>query len=192
MTTIVVHTDDTKFESGIECRFFRWGAVGVKMWPSSLRRDCIADRQRTAYDEGLGPKVYDDDITVLVVQKLDNGTPHVHKMWGYTTEIVKTRIEEAREIEEYREYTYTYDWPTDELEEVKDRCMYDLGLSDLHSNNFGRRRDGKLVCLDFGNGSPEWDDDYDGFGDEEESCYDVSDDLQRIAARLRTGAAIQC
>jgi hypothetical protein len=124
--------------SGICCVFVPiTDKIGAKTYKNEEDRDGCYDRQNQAAAVDLGPETYGKFEMVAESEYSSFSRSHKigDKLYGYLTEIVETNSSYCRvEAEKL-------------VRELRDKINFDF--YDIGYNNVGRKN-GKLVCIDFG------------------------------------------
>lgn len=137
--------------SGIECRFFKVGEVGIKVYATREAAYGAAKSQQLGFERGIGPKVFEFGM----VKNLD-GSGHC---WGYSTELAIPLFTEMASplFREIVEQSKPYRGLMDQLDEIgiTQHDMHHCNVAVMTTEKWsdGCPRQSKLVCIDFGSDS---------------------------------------
>lgn len=134
---------------GLECQVYSYGCGKViKVYPTFSKAENALNRQRLAFENDLAPAVFSE--TPISIYSYYGG----YDGYGIIVEKVELLNEKDYEIDEYGELIPIQDFYCD-YEELKENLfeLFETDVYDLHIHNLGFRKDGRLVCIDFGNDS---------------------------------------
>ena len=131
VANVVVRKGDSinNMKGGIQCRYIKLSDdIGIKCYRQKYLRDLYFDRQTLAEKHGLGPKCF---------KKFQ-----IAGFFCYVTENVSVAAHDSRWYENCDHNAF--------YEISRKLYAISIEMCDIHENNFGYTKEGKLVCIDFG------------------------------------------